>query len=53
LALLKNNLGFHQEAIALLKEVMNTYPSIKDFPENTNNNNNILVANKASAYNIL
>jgi AraC-like DNA-binding protein len=51
LALLKNNLGFHQEAIALLKEVIYTYPSINDVPENTNNNN--LVANKASAYNIL
>ena len=51
MALLKNNLGFHQEAIALLKEVIYTYPSINDVPENTNNNN--LVANKASAYNIL
>lgn len=51
MALLKNNLGFHQEAIALLKEVINTYPSINDVPENTNNNN--IVANKASAYNIL
>ena len=51
LALLKNNLGFHQEAIALLKEVIITYPSINDVPENTNNNN--IVANKASAYNIL
>ena len=51
LALLKNNLGFHQEAIALLKEVIYTYPSINDVPENTNNNN--LVANKAGAYNIL
>ena len=51
MALLKNNLGFHQEAIALLKEVIYTYPSINDVPENTNNNN--LVANKAGAYNIL
>ena len=51
MALLKNNLGFHQEAIALIKEVIYTYPSINDVPENTNNNN--LVANKASAYNIL
>lgn len=51
MALLKNNLGFHQEAIALLKEVIITYPSINDVPENTNNNN--IVANKASAYNIL
>ena len=51
MALLKNNLGFHQEAIALLKEVIYTYPSINDIPENTNNNN--LVAHKASAYNIL
>ena len=51
MALLKNNLGFHQEAIALLKEVIYTYPSINDVPENTNNNN--IVANKASAYNIL
>ena len=34
LALLKNNLGFHQEAIALLKEVIITYPSINDVPEN-------------------
>lgn len=56
MALLKNNLGFHQEAIALIKEVMNTYLSIKDFPENTNNNNNNnnnIVADKAGAYNIL
>ena len=54
LALLKNNLGFHQEAITLLKEVIYTYPSINDVPENTNNNNNNnIVANKASAYNIL
>ena len=52
MALLKNNLGFHQEAIALLKEVINTYPSINDFPENNNNNNNNIVANKAGAYNI-
>ena len=51
LALLKNNLGFHQEAIALLKEVIYTYPSINDVPENTNDNN--LIVNKASAYNIL
>jgi AraC-like DNA-binding protein/predicted negative regulator of RcsB-dependent stress response len=51
LALLKSNLGFHEEAITLLKEVIYTYPSINDVPENTNNNN--LVANKASAYNIL
>ena len=51
MALLKNNLGFHQEAIALIKEVIYTYPSINDVPENTNNNN--LVANKAGAYNIL
>ena len=54
MALLKTNLGFHQEAIALLKEVINTYPSINDFPENNNNNNNNnIVANKAGAYNIL
>ena len=32
LALLKNNLGFHQEAIALLKEVIEHIPFNKRFP---------------------
>ena len=51
LALLKNNLGFQEEAITTLKEVINTYSSIDSIVKNPNDNN--LIANLASAYNVL
>jgi len=51
LALLKNNLGFQEEAITTLKEVINKYSSIDSIVKNPNNNN--LIANLASAYNVL
>ena len=51
LALLKNNLGFPEEAITTLKEVINKYSSIDSIVKNPNNNN--LIANLASAYNVL
>ena len=51
LALLKNNLGFQEEAITTLKEVINKYSSIDSIVKNPNDNN--LIANLASAYNVL
>ena len=49
LALLKSNLGFHEEAIVLIKEVIEKYSLI----EYGNIYDNNLIVNKASAYNIL
>ena len=51
LALLKNNLGFPEEAITTLKEVINKYPSTDSIAKNPNYNN--IIENLASAYNIL
>lgn len=49
LALLKSNLGFHEEAIVLIKEVIEKYSLI----EYGNIYDNNLLVNKSSAYNIL
>ena len=49
LALLKSNLGFHEEAITLLKKVIAAYPKINYNSYDSYN----LIANKASAYNVL
>jgi len=51
LALLKSNLGFQEEAITSLKEVINKYTSIDIIAKKPNYNN--LIANLSSAYNVL
>jgi AraC-like DNA-binding protein len=51
LAILKNNLGFHKEAINILKKVIEKYTLLDDEYGNVYDYN--LVVNKASSYNAL
>lgn len=51
LAILKNNLGFHKEAINILKKVIEKYTLLDDEYGNVYDYN--LVVNKASSYNVL